>query len=340
MDLNYLNHAKNGTHDIATFGSYYRAILTEKAMIHDLPGEPKLLRPDETAFMREYVLNSNANLAASCQTRLNLETTYFYAIRYQITSILGLWDAVIEEKLRYDTLGLHPENRNFMEGFILCSHIIPRRVNIGFLGPFASVSGLNVCRQTIPVAMSCAKVLDISTRQSTFEAKGLSTVESGDPRGSHRRKPEPLRLSEADWEDGPEALALSPYDNTLISEVKDKEIEVISISSDSDTSSSFSDDESQPKVEAQLHKESDNTSDTDESGISDKFEAFWPSEFWHNGSHSDKNGNESWKSFLEQKPSIELDERAGNRLADLQPSIEAIGEFKPVTKKRKFGAIQ
>ncbi|KAH8744265.1 hypothetical protein F5883DRAFT_662052 [Diaporthe sp. PMI_573] len=372
MASNYTHRITNSASNIAMFGNYYRAILSAETDVRrDLPDGSRLLRPDEISFMRGHATYDNSALAAACQERLNLGTEYYYAVKHQITSMSRLWDAVIDEKRRYDTVGWHVESRDFMDGFLLCSHMIPQRVNIGFLGPFVGVPGLDACCENIPVTRSCAAVSYRPRSPSAVNGNGdaglindLTNYEDVVQGCS----PGPLRLREADWEDGPEALALSPNfsdDSTLIDDAQGGEIEVISISSDESDGndgeySDYSDElQFQLELDAQRALPREGAEDTDSDSESqgedvpndDHIDASWPSELFPDGTQLDQSAKDAWERFLndndpeKQQPSREeakLDESlAGHQLGNLQPSGQPLGpQFERVTsKKRKFAEI-
>ncbi len=107
------------------FGNYYQTLFSGKRDTKmDLFDHSRFLYPDEVFFIHQYIIYNDSNLGIAYWERLNLGIEYYYTIRQQITSILGLWNAIIDEKRRYDIVDWYMESRDFIDGFLLCLYII------------------------------------------------------------------------------------------------------------------------------------------------------------------------------------------------------------------------
>lgn len=223
------NPTSYGTDDILMFGSYYQTIV---AMDSDLHGR-KLLHPEEISFIREITAYDNSTAAMACQERLNLEIDYYYAVKHQITSVLRLWDAVLDEKRRYDALGRFQRSRHFLDSFQLCSYIIPQRVSIGFLGPYADIL-VDTNFDSMAALVSCQPAPYYTEPSTIFDGSDATAVDPAEDGGS-------AMLHE---EEQPElALSINSSDDNF--EQTGIQDEIISLYSDrdSDIDSGYSGDE-------------------------------------------------------------------------------------------------
>lgn len=124
--------AGSNVNDMLMFGSYCQTI---SAMGTGSADGMKPLSPEETAYITGTAAYDNPTAAIVCRQRLDLGIDYYYAVKQQIRSLLRVWDAVLDEKHRYDTVGWLERSRSFMDSFQLCSYLIPQRVSIGSFGP-------------------------------------------------------------------------------------------------------------------------------------------------------------------------------------------------------------
>lgn len=124
--------AGSNVNDILMFGRYCQTILAmETGSIDGM----KPLSPEEAAYISGTVAYDDSTAAIVCKERLDLGVDYYYAVKQQITSLLRVWDAVLDEKRRYDTVGWLERTRTFMDAFQLCSYLIPKRASIGLFRP-------------------------------------------------------------------------------------------------------------------------------------------------------------------------------------------------------------
>lgn len=186
----------------------------------------------------------------ACQERLDLGIDYYYAVKRQITSIQRVWDAILEEKRHYDSVGWLDRSRSFMDSFQLCSYLIPQRVSIGFIDNTPTLS------RTASYDSQASTVFYTPEDQ---EDSDFIQPSGSDESGSEESGSEE---SDSDEESGPDededinVLALSPWTSDVSFEdvdVDNGRAEIISISSgEGDTDgSNYSDDsgESQFPVE-------------------------------------------------------------------------------------------
>lgn len=223
-----------GADDIVMFGRYYQTIV---AVEPDMVDDRRLLSPEEASFIRRTAAYDDLTAAVACRERLDLGLDYYYAVKHQITSFMRVWDAVLDEKRRYDAVGWLERSRGFMDSFQLCSYLIPQRVSIGFLGPYGGIPQLDTSFNDIPAL----------SRSGSYPFEGSTAVNSP----VHWAEYEKLtRDSEHDEgflsdEEYPEALALSPTESTESFENAEEDggAEIISLSGgEDDSASEYSDD--------------------------------------------------------------------------------------------------
>jgi len=304
-------------------------------MAHNLH-DRKLLHPEEISFIREVAACDNSTAAMACQERLNLGIDYYYAVKHQITSVLRLWDAVLDEKRRYDALGQFKRSRNFMDSFQLCSYLIPQRASIGFLGPYADI--LNTNFDSMPTLMSYQPAPYHTETSTIFDESEATAV---DPAEYEKSVQDGGLLHE---EEHPE-LALSTTSSNDNFEQTGIEDEIISISSDgdSDIDSGYSDDE-----ELQLPLELEDVVIGDGAGngnnwLSTQTDFREPQAYELGGLTQD---SAAWERFLSRLSETEQPYQAGDREGFTQQSSGSDGGAPQpssqfgVMKKRKFSAVR
>lgn len=129
------------THDtILRFGQYYRRRYSvETNTICPIPPAEKILDAHDLAYYHR-ILHDH-DISKAFDNYLDLDAEFYCGVRDQIESLLRAWDAILEEKLRYDEEGWPPMDREFMESFVLCLYMIPKQVRIGYLGAHAMRQG-------------------------------------------------------------------------------------------------------------------------------------------------------------------------------------------------------
>jgi hypothetical protein len=81
------------------------------------------------------LLNEEDNdIANAYRERLELDKEFYTGVRQNLMALLQLWDAVTDEKDRFDR-GAVTEDTRFKLSFLLCTDLVPNRVNMGALGP-------------------------------------------------------------------------------------------------------------------------------------------------------------------------------------------------------------
>ncbi len=220
----------NGINNIFTFGRYYQTMVAqmEPDVVFD---DRSVLHFAEASFIERIALHDEATAARTCRERLDLPLDYYYAVKHQITSFQRVWDAVLEEKRRYDAVGWLGGSRNFMDCFQVCSYLIPQRVSIGFFGPCdTSIDNTPMPNHPTAYQSGASTVVNSPTRYAEYE-RSIPDRDHGE-----------RFLS--DEEEYPETLALSPTDSDESFEdvEQDGEPEIISISSDeNDSDGEYSD---------------------------------------------------------------------------------------------------
>ncbi|KAI3339063.1 hypothetical protein F4824DRAFT_508979 [Ustulina deusta] len=230
--------AANGVDDILRFGTYYQTIV---AMEPDVINNRRLLYPEEASFIRGTAAYDDSTAVVACQERLDLGLDYYYDVKHQITSFLRVWDAILDEKRRYDAVGWPRRSRSFMDSFQVCSYLIPQRVSIGFLGPYVGIPQLDTGFDHIPV-LSRPASYHSETSTAVNSPLHWAEYERSIQDGDHG---EPLLSGEEEYL---EILALSPtvsHDSFEDVDVQDDGAEIISISSDDDGGDSEYSDESE-----------------------------------------------------------------------------------------------
>ncbi|KAI3333823.1 hypothetical protein F4824DRAFT_512987 [Ustulina deusta] len=217
--------AANGVDDILMFGRYYQTIV---AMEPDVINSGMLLHPEEASFIRGTVAYDDSTAIVACQERLDLGLDYYYDVKHQIMSFLRVWDAILDEKRRYDAAGWPRRSRSFMDSFRICSYLIPQRVGIGFVGPYVGSLQLDTGFDNIPVL----------GRPASYHSETSTAVNSPLHWAEHERSIEDGDHGDrllSDDEEYLEVLALSPTvsnDSFEDVDVQDSGAEIISISSD------------------------------------------------------------------------------------------------------------
>jgi hypothetical protein len=319
----------NSINNILRFGRYYQTLVAmEPDVVFD--GGSVLYRA-EASFIERIANHDESTAARTCRERLDLPLDYYYAVKHQITSFQRVWDAILEEKRRYDAVGWLGGSRNFMDCFQLCSYLIPQRVSIGFLGP------CDTSFDNTPVL----------NHPASYQS-GASTVVNSPARYAEYERPIPDRdhgerfLS--DEEECPETLALSSTDSDESFEdvEQDGEPEIISISSDeNDSDSEYSDG-------------SDGSNESDGSDDNENEELQFPLEL--DGGNAPNSGlgepglfqsggdvdDAMWERLFSSLPDTQqpYEETARDGNVGEQPSIPRVGqpvsrELESVPKKRK-----
>ncbi|KAI1506282.1 hypothetical protein F5X99DRAFT_404337 [Biscogniauxia marginata] len=133
----------------------------------------------------------NRNLVKDFQDKLSLDLSFFQGVKYQIESVLRVWDAVLGEKIRYDTEGRLPVNRQFMESVLLCLHTIPKKIKIGYLAPSALKSTVTMRR--LPTILSDGEE---SYENNQSSPRSESSMSSGLSLGIKYQDPEQISQHE------------------------------------------------------------------------------------------------------------------------------------------------
>ncbi|KAI1158968.1 hypothetical protein F5B18DRAFT_667103 [Nemania serpens] len=116
---------------ILKFGDYYR----RRYLLETNPTRStcETLSAQDIAYY-EQIMHCH-DLPKAFEDQLDLSLRFYHGVRDQIASISRVWDAVLEEKARYDAEGWPSMDRQFMESFLLCLRIIPAQIKTGYLGP-------------------------------------------------------------------------------------------------------------------------------------------------------------------------------------------------------------
>jgi hypothetical protein len=186
----------NPVQEILEYSKHYSIVHSNEPL-----SRTGLLSGEEMEFMEKQANSSILDMAAGCQVKLNLGLEYFYAVRQQLMSTQQAWTAIIAEKERYDTVGWQVGTPDFMRALHTCLYMIPKRSNMGLLGPFYGVQGIGTPAEggladfssnsgSIPVAYDNGNDLpdyeDSLCESTEFEDWGgldaLGSVEGGDQR--------------------------------------------------------------------------------------------------------------------------------------------------------------
>ncbi|KAI8626619.1 hypothetical protein F5Y19DRAFT_446353 [Xylariaceae sp. FL1651] len=237
--------ATNGVDGILMFGRYYQSIV---AIEPGIVNNGKLLHPEEASFIRGIAACDDPTAVAACRQRLDVGLDYYYDVKHQITSFLRVWDAILDEKRRYDAVGWPKRNRSFMDSFQVCSYLIPQRVSIGFLPPYVDVPQLDMGLDNVPVL----------SRPTSYHSETSTAVNSPVNWAEYERSIQDGERLLSDEEEYLEVFALSPTasnDSFEDVNVQDGGAEIISISSDDDGSDSDDSDDSDESEKLPFHLE-------------------------------------------------------------------------------------
>ena len=200
--------------EILEYSRHYSGIYSNGS-----PSRTGLLSTEEMELMEKQAHSSISDMVADCQTKLNLGLEYFYAVQQQLISTQQAWTAIIAEKERYDAVGWQAGTADFTRALHTCLHVIPKRSNMGLLGPFHGVQGINACIEdgladissnsgSIPVAYDNRNDLphyeDSLCENAEFEdlvgLDTLSSVEGDDRRGGECEEDEQNNANEDEEE--------------------------------------------------------------------------------------------------------------------------------------------
>ncbi|KAI3326503.1 hypothetical protein HD806DRAFT_551733 [Xylariaceae sp. AK1471] len=116
---------------ILKFGDYYRRRYSLET--NPTRSTCATLSAQDIAYYEQII--HCRDLPKAFEDQLDLDLGFYHGVRDQIASISRVWDAVLEEKARYDAEGWPSMDRQFMESFLLCLQIIPAQIKTGYLGP-------------------------------------------------------------------------------------------------------------------------------------------------------------------------------------------------------------
>ncbi|KAI0191364.1 hypothetical protein F4808DRAFT_465413 [Astrocystis sublimbata] len=119
-------------------------------------------------YRRRYFLETNPRRSTPFRDHLNLDLGFYHGVRDQIASVSRVWDAVLAEKVRYDTEGWPSMDRQFMESFLLCLQILPGQIKIGYLGS----SLLRSTSNTLPYPDELPIILEESGKANSQVSSG------------------------------------------------------------------------------------------------------------------------------------------------------------------------
>jgi|SRR6187551_875994 len=92
----------SNTFDLLHFGDHCRRTYAAEANSLWLLGERRVLRPEEMPVLRERSMRSDSDIAAVCRLKLAIHEDFFTGVRMRLASLQRVWEAVIEEKARYE----------------------------------------------------------------------------------------------------------------------------------------------------------------------------------------------------------------------------------------------
>ena len=122
---------------IVRFGDYYRRRYSiETGAGRPVTATDTLFDTHDLAYF-DRILHQH-DISRIFENQLDLDAEFYHGVKDQIESLLGAWNAVLQEKLRYDMEGWPSMDRQFMESFVLCTYMIPKQVRIGYLGSHAA----------------------------------------------------------------------------------------------------------------------------------------------------------------------------------------------------------
>lgn len=193
----------NTVQKILRYSKHYSTVYSKEP-----PSSTRRLSMEEIEFIEKQANSNILDIAAACQAKLNLGLEYFYAVQQQLTSTQQAWAAIIAEKERYDTVGWQAGTADFTRALHTCLYTIPKRSNMGPLGPFHGVRGIGAYAEdgladfshsgSMPVAEGNGNDLpgyeEFLCESAEFEDWGgldaSSSVERGDQRDGYRQENE------------------------------------------------------------------------------------------------------------------------------------------------------
>src|SRR5687768_11212342 len=150
------SNSQQSTTEIVQFGDWIMQQLSIE--IGTSAGIMPALTSQERSLITERLLQDKTEIETAYVERLALNREFYIGVKQHLLAILQAWDAVIDEKDAFDKTGRLTSDRRFVESLLICTDIVPQRVNIGSLGlpdlPEASadLSSAHLAEQHVPNA--------------------------------------------------------------------------------------------------------------------------------------------------------------------------------------------
>jgi hypothetical protein len=132
--------------DILRCANHWRHQFSLVAASGDPSGRGALYADDVRAISDSLYWERNPEETAGVlETHLDRGLDFFYGTRQQLTALLRVWDAIMQEKCRWDANGpgtraLYVRNQQLAEAVLLALRIVPRRAGVRLLRANAGLS--------------------------------------------------------------------------------------------------------------------------------------------------------------------------------------------------------
>lgn len=130
---NLLSNSQQLSPENVQFGHWIKQQLSRE--MGTTAGIVPILTSQEHSLITERLLQDNTEIEAACVQRLSVGREFYVRVKQDLLAILQAWDAVIDEKDAFDRTERLMGDRQSIESLLICTDIVPRRVNIGSLGP-------------------------------------------------------------------------------------------------------------------------------------------------------------------------------------------------------------
>lgn len=141
---------------ILQFGNWIKQQLSIE--IGTSAGVMPILNSQERSLITERLLQDKTEIETAYVERLALDREFYIGVKQHLLAIIHAWDAIIDEKDAFDNTGRLMWDRRFIESLLICTDIVPQRVNIGNVGlpdlleTSADISSVHLSEQHVPNA--------------------------------------------------------------------------------------------------------------------------------------------------------------------------------------------
>lgn len=193
----------DGASEIMYLANYWRQRYFAEAW---LSYDDKIFTAKDIASITDSnIWKRDPNLSIAIHNFFSQDLSYFNTVKWQLESLLRVWDITFEEKKKYDNRKRNFYNHEIMQAFLLCGKLIPTRANIVPAPRSWSQSSVSLSNPS-----QNTTILDSTGRSQYYLEGGHHTNKSAYVR-PYKSRPTPLNIPpvpDCRWR-----LASHPYAN-------------------------------------------------------------------------------------------------------------------------------